>query len=93
VKEDKDMKRRKNEINANGIPLGTLECEVLAVNEAKRRSPVYGRSKGFIWNRHVESVRNTFGGREKELWSPDFLKEWQEYVEAVASGELRGYML
>jgi hypothetical protein len=41
----------------------------------------------------VASIRNTFDGREKELFSPDFLEEWQEYVEAVASGELRGYML
>lgn len=72
---------------------GALETEVNRISEAKRRSPVYGRSKGVIWSRHVASIRNTFGGREKELFSPDFLEEWQEYVEAVASGELRGYML
>lgn len=62
------------------------------INEAKRR-PVHSRSKGVIWSRHVASVRNTFGGREKELFSPEFLEEWQEYVDAVARGELRGYML
>ena len=87
------MKRNRNEINANGIPPGALESEVLAVNYAKICSPVNDRSKGVIWSQHVASIRNTFGGREKELWSPDFLEEWQEYIEAVASGELRGYML
>jgi len=93
------MKRRKNEINEEsrlfeqGIPPGTLESEVLAAIYAKTCSPVNDRSKGLIWDRHVASIRNTFGGREKELFSPDFLEEWEEYVEAVASGELRGYML
>jgi len=80
----------KNDLRLNTM---ALESEVLVVNEAKRRSPVYNRSKGVVWSRHVASIRNTFDGREKELFSPDFLEEWQEYVEAVASGELRGYML
>jgi hypothetical protein len=92
-------RRRKNELNAEsclfeqGIPPGALESEVLAAIYAKTCSPVEDRSKGFIWDRHVASVRNTFGGREKELWSKEFLEEWQEYVEAVERGELRGYML
>ena len=70
-----------------------LDSELLSVNEAKRRSPVYDLPKGVAWNQHVASIRNTFCGREKELWSKDFYEEWLEYVEAVNSGELRGYML
>jgi hypothetical protein len=70
-----------------------LETEVIRVNEAKLRSPARKHSKGVIWNRHVASIRNTFCGREKELWSKDFYEEWLEYVEAVNNGELRGYML
>jgi len=80
----------KNDLKLNTM---ALETGILMVNEAKRRSPVNNRSKGVIWSQHVASIRNTFGGREKELFSPNFLEEWQEYVEAVETGELRGYLL
>jgi len=68
-----------------------LESEIIQINEAKLRSPVNDRSKGVIWSQYVGSLRRTFQGREKELWSPDFYQEWLEYVEAVESGELRMY--
>ena len=70
-----------------------LESEILQINEVKLRSPVNDRSKGVIWSQHVGALRRMFDGREKELWSPEFYQEWLEYVEAVANGELRGYML
>jgi len=33
--------------------------------------------------------KRAFEGMEALLWSPDFLKEWQEYLKALKKGEVR----
>jgi len=37
----------------------------------------------------MELERNQFEGCEQELWDKDFLKEWEEYLEAKERGELQ----
>lgn len=67
-----------------------LETEIISINQAKLRAPGRG-GKGTIWSKRRGALRRQFCGREKELWSPEFYKEWLEYVEAVENGELTGY--
>jgi hypothetical protein len=82
----------RNNRDSIAIPPGALESEILAINHAKRSSrPSRNRSKGTIWSKRRGELRHQFNGRERELWSPDFYKEWLEYVEAVENGELSGY--
>ncbi|MFH1230734.1 MAG: hypothetical protein V1709_04470 [Planctomycetota bacterium] len=85
------MKRNMTEMNQKGIPPGALESEVLSINEAKRSIPTIDRRKGTIWSKRRGALRHQFNGREKEIWSPEFYREWLEYVEAVENGELSGY--
>ena len=85
------MRRNMTGMNPKGIPPGALESEILAINHAKRSSPNWGRGKGTIWSKRRGALRRQFCGRERELWSPEFYKEWLEYVRAVETGELRGY--
>lgn len=68
-----------------------LETEIIQINQAKLRGPSKHGRKGTIWNRRRGALRRQFCGREKELWSPEFYKEWLEYVRAVENGELTGY--
>ncbi len=78
-------------MHPKGIPPGTLESEVLSINAAKRRAPGNHGGKGTVWCERRGGLRKQFGGREQELWSPDFYQEWLEYVRAVENGELSGY--
>ncbi|MFH1231978.1 MAG: hypothetical protein V1709_10835 [Planctomycetota bacterium] len=81
----------KNQMNRKGIPPGALESEILSINEAKRSIPTIDRSKGTIWCKRRGELRHQFNGRERELWSPEFYREWIEYIEAIENGELTGY--
>jgi hypothetical protein len=80
----------KSQVNRKGIPPGALESEILSINHAKRCGPSINRSKGTIWANRRNALRHQFDGREKEIWSPDFYREWLEYIEAVENGELKG---
>ena len=68
-----------------------LNTEILQVNREKLLDPDVDRSKGTVWCKRRGGLRKQFGGREQELWSPEFYQEWLEYVRAVESGELSGY--
>lgn len=81
----------RRQINWKGVAPGALESEILAINHAKRSITTRNRSNGTIWSKRRGALRQQFCGREQELWSPGFLKEWLEYVRAVETGELRGY--
>ncbi len=85
------MKRNMTGMSRKGIAPGSLESEVLAINAAKLSGPSSHNGKGTVWCERRGSLRRQFCGRESELWSPEFYREWLEYVEAVESGELSGY--
>ena len=85
------MKRNMTGMNPKGIPPGTLESEVLSINQAKLSTPINHGGQGTVWCQRRGALRKQFGGREQEIWSPEFYREWLEYVEAVERGELTGY--
>ncbi|MFH1230525.1 MAG: hypothetical protein V1709_03415 [Planctomycetota bacterium] len=66
-----------------------LETEIIQINQAKLRGP--GKHRRTIWSKRRGELRHQFNGRERQLWSPEFYREWLEYVEAVENGELSGY--
>ncbi|MEW6027163.1 MAG: hypothetical protein AB1599_07710 [Planctomycetota bacterium] len=85
------IKMNKSAKRQGGLPPYGLQSELLAISEAKRNIPKIDRSSGTIWSKRRGGLRRQFCGREAELWDRKFYLEWLEYVEAVESGELRGY--
>ncbi|GAI34973.1 unnamed protein product [marine sediment metagenome] len=52
-------------------------------------SSTYWTEKMLSPSERLELEKNQFDGREQELWSKDFLEEWNDYIKAKERGELR----
>jgi len=48
-----------------------------------------GSDRLLSWGERRQTERDAFEGREQIIWSPEFRKEWLEYMQAKDRGEVR----